>query len=35
MPENKLKPAEKIFLIVATVAIVVTCAILLVLCGSH
>ena len=33
MPENKLKPIEKAFLVFATVAIVGTCAILLLLCG--
>ena len=35
MPENKLKYGEKVFLFFATVAIIGTCATLLVLCGTN
>jgi hypothetical protein len=34
MPENKLKYGEKVFLIVAMIAIIGTCGILLLMCGG-
>jgi hypothetical protein len=35
MPENTLKPGEKVFLIAAMVVIIGTCAVLLLTCGAH
>lgn len=35
MPNNTLKNGEKVFLIGAMIAIIGTCALILVLCGSH